>query len=182
MGASVRTVAIPDRMKHLLLDSRGYPTNDDWQDYPCKIWTKSIGSHGYGQKSVGGRRGSVLLAHRLAWEEKHGPIPDGLFVLHHCDNRACCEEKHLFLGTQADNMRDMTEKGRNVMTCRTHCPSGHEYTPENTRVLTYKDGSRHRGCRECHRLGNIERRRRSKEGASSRCTGRPRSRTNEKSQ
>lgn len=51
-------------------------------------------------------------AHRIAWKIEHGPIPDGIEVLHHCDNAACCNPKHLFLGTQEDNLRDMTEKGR----------------------------------------------------------------------
>jgi len=46
------------------------------------------------------------------WEEANGPIPDGMGVLHHCDNPPCKNLDHLFLGTQKDNMRDMEEKGR----------------------------------------------------------------------
>ena len=51
-------------------------------------------------------------AHRLLWESMRGAIPRGLFVCHRCDNRRCCEIEHLFLGTAADNVRDMIEKGR----------------------------------------------------------------------
>jgi hypothetical protein len=54
----------------------------------------------------------MWLEHRRAWTEANGPIPDGMFVLHHCDNRACSNVEHLFLGTQTDNMRDMLAKGR----------------------------------------------------------------------
>lgn len=75
----------------------------------CIEWTGSRVPNGYGQI----RRGEVLvLAHRLAWELKHGPIPEGMKVLHTCDNPPCCNEEHLFLGTDADNSADMVAKGR----------------------------------------------------------------------
>ena len=50
--------------------------------------------------------------HRKAWELTHGPIEKGLSVLHRCDNKACVRPDHLFLGTQADNMKDRNQKGR----------------------------------------------------------------------
>ncbi len=86
-----------------------------------------------------------LLAHRVAWAAAHGPIPPGLWVLHHCDNPRCVNVDHLFLGTVADNNRDMAAKGRHRGQRTTECPLGHPYTPENTR-LTSVGG---RACRAC---------------------------------
>jgi len=51
-------------------------------------------------------------AHRVSWRLFRGAIPAGMFVLHECDNPKCCNPMHLFLGTQADNMRDKCLKGR----------------------------------------------------------------------
>jgi hypothetical protein len=62
----------------------------------------------------GDGRGKPLYAHRVAWELHYGAIPDGKHVLHHCDTPPCVRPDHLFLGTQADNDRDMTAKGRNI--------------------------------------------------------------------
>jgi hypothetical protein len=56
--------------------------------------------------------GRSMLSHRVSWVEANGPIPDGLCVLHRCDNRACVRPEHLFLGTHLDNIRDMMAKGR----------------------------------------------------------------------
>jgi hypothetical protein len=54
-------------------------------------------------------------AHRVAWIIKNGPIQGGLYVLHKCDNRMCCNPDHLFLGTHQDNMDDMRSKGRSKL-------------------------------------------------------------------
>jgi hypothetical protein len=76
----------------------------------CWVWTRGKAA-GYG--SLSGPGGSkTLYAHRLAFELAAGPIEGGLFVLHKCDNRACCRPDHLFLGTQRDNIRDCSVKGR----------------------------------------------------------------------
>ncbi len=77
----------------------------------CLEWRGSRSGNGYGvitidYKSVG--------THRAMWEEMFGPIPNGLQVLHTCDNIICCEPDHLFLGTPADNMADRDAKGRNA--------------------------------------------------------------------
>lgn len=79
----------------------------------CWLWTGSATPCGYGQMWVGRRGdGGPLYAHRIAWQLSHGPVPEGLSVLHHCDTPACVRPDHLFLGTHTDNMRDASRKGR----------------------------------------------------------------------
>jgi hypothetical protein len=64
---------------------------------------------GYGRIKC---QGKIYYTHRISYAITHGEIADDLDCLHHCDNPACFNPKHLFLGTQADNMRDMWRKGR----------------------------------------------------------------------
>jgi len=77
----------------------------------CWLWTAATDDCGYGffRKES---RGMMCRAHRVAWELEHGPIPDTMQVLHTCDNPACVNPDHLWLGTHADNMHDKVRKGR----------------------------------------------------------------------
>lgn len=78
----------------------------------CWPWTGGLTVGGYGIIRPGRPSRKHLGTHRVAYEIAEGPIPAGLFVLHRCDNRRCCNPSHLFLGTQQDNIDDMYAKGR----------------------------------------------------------------------
>jgi hypothetical protein len=130
----------------------------------CWTWTAQLNKAGYGQFHP--TRIRPVGAHRVAFELAFGPIPDGMQVLHACDNPACVRNDdegfyelngvlhprrgHLWLGTNADNRADMKAKGRagNGSQNVTHCPHGHEYTVKNT--YRTRDGKRQ--CRTCQRI------------------------------
>lgn len=112
----------------------------------CLLYTGSTDKAGYGTVSVG--HNGCLSCHRVVYEHLHGPIRDGYVVRHTCDTPNCVEPTHLILGTQADNINDMIERGRERPWNRdvTHCKSHHEFTPSNTYI---HPTTGNRQCRTC---------------------------------
>jgi hypothetical protein len=112
----------------------------------CVEWPNARTSAGYGVERV---KGVNYLVHRTVFEKTWCEIPAGMVVMHTCDNRGCINPLHLMLGTQGDNLRDMTRKGRHgrYNAKKTHCVNGHEFSEENT----YWRPSGGRSCRDCKR-------------------------------
>lgn len=108
----------------------------NWEDVPCKLWTGATHPKGYGARRY---KGETWTAHKAAWDEHNGPVPEGLNVLHRCDVRNCYEITHLFLGTQADNIADMVAKGRQAKGSR----NGHaKLTEEKVREIRTRCAAR----------------------------------------
>src|SRR5690606_18431715 len=112
---------------------------------------------GYGKLAM--RPGPPTGAHRVSWQLHNGPIPEGMWVLHSCDNPKCVRPDHLFLGTPLDNSRDMVSKGRERPWQRdkTHCRNGHTYEDD------YRDSEGYRRCRTCVNYQSKMRMRRNRE-------------------
>ena len=109
----------------------------------CILWIGTVCRSGYGTFSVGNKR---VGAHRIAYILSHGPIPDGMCVMHSCDLPACVNPKHLSIGTSSENSRDSVKKGRHMETRKRVCKRGHPFNDENT----YKRPSGGRRCRACN--------------------------------
>lgn len=117
----------------------------------CWNWTACRSKDAYGNLRYGlfGVFRKNRLAHRFAYILSIGPIPEGLCVCHSCDNTACCNPAHFFLGTNADNMDDKCKKNRQSH-CGTRSPNNGEASPHAK--LT---DAKVREIREIHAQGNI---------------------------
>jgi len=102
----------------------------------CWVWIGSMARGSYGRIYIGGK---AIRAHRYSWMYHKGEIPDGMYVCHSCDNPACVNPDHLFLGTAADNSRDMREKGRSQRGER----NGSRTKLTDSDILTIRNSSEH---------------------------------------
>jgi hypothetical protein len=108
----------------------------------CWIWTGPRDKKGYG-------RWGKSVASRFSWEIAHGAIPDGMWVLHHCDNPPCVNPGHLYIGTVVENVQDMVDRGRAYRPeQREACSKGHLKIGENLIVVRDRD-RKSRRCRIC---------------------------------
>ena len=125
----------------------------------CYVWTGAKSSNGYGYlcTGLGKNKKKTHSVHRTTYIECFGEIPHGKLVLHKCDNPLCINPDHLFLGTEKDNMVDMTKKKRHRNQTKTHCKHGHELNKENTKTINKGGGIFWRLCRVCARIRDKKR-------------------------
>jgi hypothetical protein len=119
------------------------------QKTQCVEWKGTKNELGYGHTSF---QGQPWMAHRLVWALSNGRIPEGLFVLHNCDNPSCINAAHLRVGTHDENMKECVRKKRHYKNRKTECLRGHPLDEENTLVTINECGGPRRACKTCSRI------------------------------
>lgn len=121
-----------------------------WQGFCHKYHGKQAAdTRGYAGTNY---RAKSVFAHRKMLELHTRPLARNEAACHTCDTPSCVNPAHLWIGTWKQNKLDEVAKGRNWYVVRTHCPRGHEYTPENTYMHPGRDGRGARGCKLCNRV------------------------------
>ena len=132
-----------------VLDYIGWDVTSDG----CWEWRGDRNELGYGRLTLVRKGLDKARVHRIMFERYFGPIPDGSVVRHKCDNPPCCNPDHLELGTMAENMADMIERGRHRNSKKTRCKRGHSLLdPANVKLESRANGKQARRCRACKKM------------------------------
>lgn len=116
---------------------------------PCWEWAGGS-SKGYGHSRI---EGKAIRVHRYAWEQKNGPIPEGMVTDHRCRNRACCNPDHLRLVTNRTNTLENSEGEAAKNAAKTHCKNGHPF--DESSIRHWPSGTR-RVCPTCIRQSYLK--------------------------
>lgn len=138
-----RSITVEPRRKGATLNQRFDRFVSPEPNSGCWLWLGTVTNGGYGIMRI---NGATRPATHISLQLNGTPRPHSeAFACHKCDNPSCVNPKHLFWGTQNDNMADQRGKGRHWATVKLYCKSGHRWTTENTRIG--KDGRKN--CRTC---------------------------------
>ena len=126
------------------------PARERFESYILKLTNGCWEWQGCRRKGYGRFRfeGHMVSAHRFAFEQVRGKIPDGLQLDHLCRNHTCVNPEHLEIVTNQENCRRGNTGLHNAV--KTHCPQGHPYNQRNTYIYYTRDGLALRNCRICH--------------------------------